>query len=50
MAEAYNINGKYEKEGKILCIKYYLEDLFGKDQPGNRGFVGEHLLKSPAAG
>jgi len=46
MSEAYNINGKYDTEDKILCIKYYLENLFGMDQPGNRGFIGRAVMST----
>jgi hypothetical protein len=45
MANACNIYGKYVTEDK-LCIKYYLENLFGVDQPGNRGLAGREVMST----
>jgi hypothetical protein len=31
---------------RYLCVKYYLENLFGMDQPLNRGLVGRTVMRT----
>jgi len=46
MAKAYNRHGMYGTEDKILCVKYYLENIFGMDQPENRALFGRAVMST----
>jgi hypothetical protein len=46
LATAYSRHGIYGTEDKILCIQYYLENIFVIDQPGNLGLFGRAVMST----